>query len=105
MKRKIGIGAMITAGVCLFLWIMIIVNRAGFAPGGGLNGFASTVLVTYFISMFTGIICLAGDFIRFIGRKFGEGFGSRAGTVYCTACGKPMNPNSIYCPACGTKTK
>ena len=98
MKRKVGFTALIFAGI-FFLLAMI----ASYARAIDVAGVAA---IMYGGCCITGIVCLFGDFIRFVGKMFSKGF--HDGTVknynrYCPHCGKGLEQDACFCPGCGTK--
>lgn len=118
MRRKIGFTALAIAGISFFAYFIILVSGNAF-KNETLTGFC---IVTYAISFFTAIGCLIGDFIRFIGKMFGQGFnGSNqpqqpnnwnnnynqqsTGVCYCPKCGQQNSNSAMFCQCCGNKMR
>ena len=98
MKRKVGFMVLIFAGI-FFLLAMI----ASYARAIDVVGFAA---IMYGVCCITGIVCLFGDFIRFIGKMFAKGYHDGATknySRYCPYCGKGLEQDDCFCPGCGTK--
>lgn len=98
MKRKVGITALIFAGVFFLLAIF-----AMYAFEFTVFGF---VAVMYWGCCITAIICLFGDFIRFIGKMFSKGYNEgtkKSYSHYCHQCGKGLEQDAHFCPGCGAK--
>lgn len=100
MKRKIGITAFIFAG------IFVILFAAGISKS--VMGAGILCVLMYAACMITGIICLFGDFIRFIGRMFSKGYNEgaqKSHSRYCPYCGRGLEEDACFCPGCGTNLK
>lgn len=98
MKRKVGFTALIFAGIFILLAFLAIYARA-------FNVFG-IVAVMYWGCCITAIICLFGDFIRFIGKMFSKGYSEgtkKSYSHYCPHCGKGLEQDACFCPGCGTK--
>lgn len=69
MKRKIGLGALVSAGGLFVVWMLMIFTRACFDPR--FEFLVPVILFGYAASIITAIICLAEDVLKFIGRCLG----------------------------------
>lgn len=98
MKRKVGFTALIFAGIFILLAFLAMYARAFTVFG--------VVAVMYWSCCITAIICLFGDFIRFIGKMFSKGYHdgvTKNDSRYCPQCGKGLEQDAHFCPGCGAK--
>lgn len=98
MKRKVGLTALVFAGIFFLLAFFAIFAHA-FAVFG-------IVAVLYWGCCITAIVCLFGDFVRFIGKMFSSGYhagAAKSRNRYCPHCGKGLAQDASFCPGCGTK--
>ena len=108
-KRIIGIFALILVVISFISWMLLIFTGAAFSKHGGFSVYVPIVFISFFISMITSIICLAGDVIRFIGKMFSSGYNSAVNSPvnnnikFCTKCGKQLEATATFCSACGHK--
>ena len=121
MRRKIGFTALTLAGISFFAYLFILMSGNAFKN----EGLTSFVFVTYIVTVLTAIACLLGDFIRFIGKMFGQGFNggkapqqyynnynnynnatqNNAGVCYCPKCGQQNSGAAVFCQCCGNKIR
>ena len=109
-KRTVGIIALVFVAISFIAWMLLIFTRAAFNEGGGFSIWVPIVFLSFFISIVTAAVCLAGDAIRFAGKMFSSGFNgtpaspaATGGVKYCTKCGKQMEASAAFCPGCGHK--
>lgn len=123
-KREIGIGALILAGIAFLLWILVLATGLVFRAKILFFG----IPTVFYVSLIVAFVCLIGDFIKFIGKKFSEGYrpeqnvstpvqpqstagvsGGSSETVslsanrFCGQCGSPVDEGDAFCKKCGTK--
>ena len=113
LKKKIGIIGLVTAALAFILWIVMVTTGAVFSRGGGFSPAVPLVLILIIGGSVTAFVCLIGDVIRFVGKKFGEGFGGgssgyssapRNGSVkFCPHCGAALDRDAVFCSKCGNR--
>ena len=79
-KRTVGIIALIFVAISFIAWMLLIFTRAAFSEGGGFSIWVPIVFLSFFISIVTAVVCLAGDAIRFAGKMFSSGFNGTPAT-------------------------
>lgn len=98
MKRKVGITALIFTGVFFLLSLAAAISLS--------TGIYTFTVVMYLLCGVVAIICLFGDFIRYIGKMFALGWNDAAKksySRYCPHCGKGLEQDACFCPSCGTE--
>ena len=96
MKRKIGFIALC---VGIFSFFMLMVASMNFKIS-----LVLPLILVYFFSIVTAIICLAGDVIRFIGKCFSQGANAANAqecSQVCPLCGKAISGSARFCSECG----
>ena len=96
MKRAIGFIAL-GAGIFTFFLFIVACMRHN-------TSLMFPLMVVYFFSMVTAIVCLIGDVIRFIGKCFSQGFSagnSQECSRICPLCGKAISGSARFCGECG----
>ena len=103
MKKQIGKMAGIVAIIDLFIYIILLVSGMAFR----LYPLTALAIVVWFVSLVVTAYCLLGDFIKFIGSQFSQGYNSgysqNGATVFCKNCGKQVGADMAFCPHCGEK--
>lgn len=111
-KRTVGIISLIICVVCVILWILILLTGSAFNA----SGFRPITIIVFILVGISGSlakVCLAGDVIRYTGKKFEEGKdltkrNLRKSDVlkekkknFCPHCGQPVEDDHAFCSNCG----
>jgi len=98
MRRKIGIAALVVAGISFVS--MILMQVYSHCDGTDMVPFILLWLAGGIIA----VACLIADVIRFIGKCFFQGASagnSQECSQVCPLCGKAISGNARFCGECG----
>ena len=104
MKRNIGVIAAVVAGICFFLWILVVFLGLGLDSEYPI--FPMLVFITFAASGITAMYCLGSIGSR---KTYGGDFFTAnttdvpKKTKFCTQCGKQVEETTKFCPDCGNQ--
>ncbi len=124
-KKIIGFIALGISAIVLITWILLVTMGSNFLFKN--HGVIALILILWFGSLATAIACLAGEVVRYFGRKNAEGYNEvynasnkyqqsdspwqnqpqqglgQSGSNFCPYCGSPITNAAAFCRNCGKK--
>lgn len=124
-KKIIGFVALGVSAFVLILWILLVTMGSSFLFRN--RGMIALIFILWVGSLVTAIVCLAGEVVRYFGRKNAEGYNDvynfsnqyrqpgypqqdqsqqgpgQGGSNFCPYCGSPITNAAAFCRNCGKK--